>query len=40
MRKEEKFICYSIGLACMAMSILSGCKLIGRVSQNITKYTY
>ena len=30
MRKEAKFVCYSIGLACMAMSILSGCRLIGR----------
>lgn len=30
MRKEAKFVCYSIGLACMAMSLLSGCRLIGR----------
>lgn len=30
MRKEAKFVCYSIGLACLAMFILSGCQIIGR----------
>ena len=26
MSKEEKIVCYFIGLACLAMFILSGCK--------------